>query len=151
MTRTPLRQLFALSFLLGIPALVLGCPKKPQPVEFDAGAVPVATVDAAPTVLQPLDEIDAAVDAAEAAAPPKHGTGLTTSQTRAKQCCTALRNQAKAMGNSPEAQQVLSIATVCDGIALGIGPSAGPQAPELEPIRAILRGKPTLPPLCQGL
>jgi len=113
--------------------------------------VPVATVDAAPTVLQPLDEIDAGADAAEAAAPVRHGNGLTTSQTRAKQCCNALRTQAKALGNSPEAQQLLSVATLCDGIAIGIGPSAGPQAPELEPIRAILRGKPTLPPLCQGL
>src|SRR5512140_3428463 len=122
MTRKPLRRLFALSFLLGVPALILGCPKKPQPVEVDAAVTPVATVDAAPTILQPLDEIDAAVDAAEAAAPVKHGTGLTTSQTRAKQCCNALRGQAKAMGNSPEAQQLLSIAQVCDGIALGIGP-----------------------------
>jgi hypothetical protein len=128
-----------------------GCKKDtPVPVVFDSGPPPV--IDAAPAEILPLDTLDAAVevDAADAAKKPT-GSGLTLSQQRAKQCCNALRSQAKAMGNSPESAQLVGLATMCDTIAMNLGPSKGAQAPELEPIRAILRGKPTLPPLCSGL
>lgn len=137
--------------LTGILAAAQACKKDPPPVVVvDSGPPPV--IDAAPAEIAPLDEFDAGadVDAADAAKKPT-GSGLTTSQLRAKQCCNALRNQAKALGNSPESAQLIQLATMCDTIALNLGPSKGGSAPELEPIRQILKGKATLPPLCSGL
>lgn len=148
----PLRALTGMSLLFGLPLLLLGCPKKTAAVDTDAGATPPVVVDAAPTELKPLDEVDAGEqDASDAAVKKPTGSGLTTSQTRVKQCCNAMKAQAKAMGTSPEAAQLQALAIQCDAIALQVGPSKGPQAPELEPLRALLRGKPTLPPLCSGL
>ena len=145
-----LRTLATLSFMLAIPTVILGCPKKTVVADTDSGLPPPVVIDAAPTLLAPLDE-DAGYDAGPDANKPKHtGGGLSTNQLRAKQCCTALRTQAKALGNSPEAQQLLSIAAMCDGVAVQIGPTSGGQAPELAPLRQILQGK-SVPPLCQGL
>ncbi len=150
-SRSLLSSLVVLSPLFAVG--LLGCPNK-TPVVVDAGppAPPPVVVDAAPTQIAPLDELDAGndADAADAAKKPT-GPGLTTSQLRAKQCCNALRNQAKAMGTSPESAQLLGLAATCDTFALQLGPTKGGAAPELEPIRAILRGKPTLPALCSGL
>jgi hypothetical protein len=131
-----------------IPLLALAC-KKPEPAIVDAGPPPVAT-DAAPAILAPLDE-DAAVPDAADAAPVKHaGSGLTTNQARAKQCCAAIRSQAKQLGASPEANMLNTMAASCDAFALQVGPTSGGQAPELAPLRALLKGK-TVPPVCQGL
>ena len=148
MTRSPLRTLTALTFMIGLP-FVLGCPKKATP-DVDAGAAsPAVTIDAAPTIVAPLDTVDAGEDAGAADAGKKPtGSGLTTSQQRAKQCCNALRGQAKALGNPPE---LVPLVASCDAFALQVGPSKGGQAPELEPLRQLLKGKPTLPALCSGL
>ncbi|WP_394837415.1 hypothetical protein LVJ94_10955 [Pendulispora rubella] len=154
MTRSPLRSLFALSFMIGMPMLVLGCPKKKEAVvEVDAAPPPPPpAASSAPAELVPLDVPDAGEDAGtDAATAKKPGSGLTTSQSRVKQCCNAMRAQAKAMGNSPESAQLQAIAAQCDVFAMQVGPSKGAQAPELEPLRQILKGKPTLPPLCSGL
>lgn len=147
--RSPFRTFAALCCIFGVP-MILGCPKKPVEV-VDAGAPVAVEIDAAPTLLAPLDE-DAGFDAGPDAAvkKPGGGTGLNTNQTRAKQCCNALRAQAKALGNSPEAAQLVGIASMCDGVALQVGPTKGGSAPELAPLRAMLAGK-TVPPLCQGL
>ena len=148
--RSSFRTFSAFLCLFGVPTMILGCPKKPVEV-VDAGAVVAVEVDAAPTLLAPLDEVDAGLDSGPDAAAKKHtGTGLNTNQTRAKQCCTALRTQAKALGNSPEAQQLLGVAAMCDSVAVQVGPTAGGNAPELAPLRAMLAGK-TVPALCQGL
>jgi hypothetical protein len=151
MTRSPLRSLFALSFLIGVPTLLLGCPKK-TPEVVDAGAPePVAVVDAAPAILTPLEE-DAGFDAGvDAAVKKPTGPVLTSSQRNVKACCSALHAQAKAMGTSPESAQIEGFAGMCDGLAMQVGPSSGGQAPELEPLRVVLRGKPTIPALCKGL
>lgn len=148
--RSPFRTSFAFLCIFGVPTLILGCPKKPV-AEVDAGAPAAVEIDAAPTLLAPLDE-DAGWDAGVDAAVKKtgSGSGLNTNQTRAKQCCNALRGQAKALGNSPEAQQLLGVAAMCDGVALQVGPTKGGNAPELAPLRALLAGK-NVPPLCQGL
>lgn len=134
------------------PVLLLGCPKKENPVVVIDSGPPPAVIDSAVTELKPLDELDAGddADAADAARRPT-GPGLTTSQLRAKQCCNALRSNAKALGTSPEAAQLLQLATMCDTIAMNLGPNKGGNAPELEPIRQLLKGKATLPPLCSGL
>lgn len=153
MTRSPFRHLVALSFILGAPALILGCPKKKEAVvEVDAAPPPAPATTTPPPDLVPLDVPDAGEDAGVDAGPAKKpGTGMTTSQTRVKQCCNAMRAQAKSMGSSPEAAQLQAIAMQCDAFAMQVGPSKGAQAPELEPLRQILKGKPTLPPLCSGL
>jgi hypothetical protein len=146
-----MRRLVLPALAITVSLGLLGCPKKDTPVVVvDSG--PPVVVDAAPTEIKPLDELDAGDDAdANDAAKKPTGPGLTTSQLRAKQCCNALRNQAKALGNSPESAQLLGLAATCDTIALQLGPTKGGAAPELEPIRQILKGKTTLPPLCSGL
>ncbi|HEX7666241.1 MAG TPA: hypothetical protein VF407_17065 [Polyangiaceae bacterium] len=143
------RKLVAVSFVFGMPAFVLGCPKKPVPVDIDSGPAPIPTPSVTETVLQPLDQgLDADVpDVVDAAKKPT-GPTQTASQAHVKQCCTALHAQAKAMNNDPT---LTSFAVTCDGLAPQVGPSSGGQAPELEPLRQILKGKPTIPAICQGL
>jgi hypothetical protein len=69
MSRSPLRSFLALSFMIGVPALVLGCPKKKEPVaEVDAGPppTPVVTNTPPPQELVPLDTTpDAGEDAGQ--------------------------------------------------------------------------------------
>ncbi|WP_394822363.1 hypothetical protein [Pendulispora albinea] len=145
------RSLLALSFMLGVSALVLGCPKKKEAVvEVDAAppTPPAPATTAPPAELVPLDQADAGFDAGVDSGPPKKpGSGMTTSQARVKQCCNAMRAQAKAMGNSPE---LLAFAAQCDAVAAQVGPSKGAQAPELEGLRQLLKGKAVLPPICSG-
>ncbi len=148
--RSP-RLLLTAASLLAAPLFLLGCPKKQVPVEVDAGVAPPPEVDSGPTQLAPLEE-DAGVDAGVDAGPKKPtGPGLTQSQLHVKQCCSALHGQAKAMGTSPEAAQLEGFAKMCDGMAMQVGPHSGGSAPELEPLRQILKGKPTIPAVCQGL
>jgi hypothetical protein len=91
-----------------------------------------------------------AIDAAPA--PVKHGgaAGLTTNQARAKQCCNALRAQAKSLGASPEANILTGFATQCDAVAMQMGPMAGGQAPEFAALRSLLQGH-NMPGVCSGL
>ena len=147
--RSTSRLLAALACAVVVPSVVLAC-KKPQPEVVDAGPPPAAT-DAAPAVIQALDDDAGAVDASDAGKPAHHpGSGLNTNQMRAKQCCAALRSQAKQLGASPEANMLLGFAATCDQLAVQVGPTAGGQAPELEPLRQMLKGK-TMPGVCQGL
>lgn len=143
------RKLLAISLTFGMPLLVLGCPKKPVPVDIDSGPAPVPTPTQT-TTLTPLDDTpDADVpDVYDAGVKKPTGPGQTASQLHVKQCCTALHTQAKAMNNDPT---LTSVAGLCDGLAPQVGPSSGGQAPELAPLRAILKGKPTIPAICQGL
>jgi hypothetical protein len=147
--RDPRRALFALCLASALPLFLLGCPNKTPPVA-DAAPAPTPTPSQTETQLIPIED-DAGGDAADAAK--KYtggGTGMNANQIRAKQCCNALRNQAKTMGNSPEAAQINQAAGFCDQAAMSLGPAAGGQAPELAPMRAMLQGK-TIPPVCQGL
>jgi hypothetical protein len=145
---TTFRKLLAITLTFGMPALVLGCPKKPVPVDIDSGPAPIPTPTQT-TTLTPLDDTpDADVpDVVEAGKKPT-GPGQTASQAHVKQCCTALHTQAKAMNNDPT---LTSVAVMCDGLAPQVGPSSGGQAPELAPLRQLLKGKPTIPAICQGL
>ena len=79
----------------------LACNKPQTAAVFDAGPPPVAT-DAAPTVLVPLDEdAGSTVDAAVAVVKHVGGPALSSNQSRAKQCCNALRTQAKRSERRP--------------------------------------------------
>lgn len=144
------RRLLALACASAFPFVVVACKKDPPPPVVDAAPALVETV-AAPVELAPLIE-DAGpdVDASDAAVKKPTGSGMNVNQSRAKQCCNALRAQAKQLGASPEAAQIQAFAATCDGLAAQLGPNAGPQAPELAPLRAMLQGK-TLPAVCQGL
>lgn len=143
----------ALLFLVAgstLPLVLLGCPKSKE--SPDTGPAPIPTPTVTETVLAPLVEDAGSDDASDAdAAKPKYtGPGLNMNQIRAKQCCSALRGQAKALGASPEAAQLTQMAVMCDTLALQIGPTSKGQAPELAPLRTMLQGK-TIPPVCQGL
>ena len=78
------------------------------------------------------------------------GPGSTTaSQAHVKQCCSALHAQAKALSNDPT---LTSVAVMCDGLAPQSRPVIGrTKHRSLAPLRAILKGKPTIPAICQGL
>lgn len=145
------RRLFALCVASVMPIVLFGCPKKdPAPV-VDAAPAPTPTPSATETQLTTLDDdAGADADAADAGKPKWTGPVLNANQIRAKQCCDALRKQAKSMGNSPEAMNINNAAIFCDQAAMSLGPTAGGQAPELAPMRQMLQGK-TIPPVCQGL
>jgi hypothetical protein len=142
MTRSPLRRAISFAaFALFIPAALIGCPKKAAPVE-DAGAPPPASTPSV-TELAPLVE-EAGPDAAPEAAPKKWGGGgYNSNQLKIKECCNAMRAQAKQMGNSPE---MTAAAMQCDAIAAQVGPSG--TAPEFAQLRAILKSI-KLPSACQ--
>ncbi len=144
------RSALAMLAAVCMPVVLFGCPKKTNPVQ-DAAPAPTPTPTMTEAVLAPIE--DDAGDAAEeeaAAKPVYHGSGLTTNQLRIKQCCNALRSQAKTMGNSPEAMQITQAATLCDGVVLAVGNQKGGQAPEFAPVRQMLTGK-TIPAVCKGL
>jgi hypothetical protein len=148
MTRRTLRRaLTSLAVTSALPLLLLGCPKKTTP-SADAGAPPPTASSSGPTVLTPLDDDAGDQDAAEAA-PPPHATGhpVNINTAHIKQCCTALRTQAKALGASPEANVLLSFAVQCENVAAQAG---GGNAPEFAAFRQLLKGR-VLPAGCQGL
>jgi hypothetical protein len=149
MTRSPTRRgLFFFAFVLSVPTFVLGCPKKPVPVA-DAGEPPPAP-SASVTELAPLTDDDAG-EAADADAGPKKwtgggGTATNANQRKIQACCNAMRGQAKQLGPSPEAIQLVALAAQCDTFARQVGPAGA--APELNQLRAILRSA-KLPAACQ--
>jgi hypothetical protein len=132
----------------GVPATLMGCPKKPQPAVEDAGAAPPPASTPEVAELAPLTD-DGGADAD--AAPPKKwtgggGGGSTANQLKVKACCNAMREQAKKMGSSPEAFQVTALAAQCDGVAVQIGSQGN--APEFNQLRQILKSI-KLPAACQ--
>ena len=145
MTQPTLRR--ALTFVavvVSVPVALMGCPKKepPPPAAPEAEAPPASTPSV--TDLAPL--VDEAGAEAEAAAPKKYaGGGMSPNQLKIKACCNAMRTQAKAMGNSPEAFQVTAAAAMCDNVAAQVGASGS--APEFAQVRAMLKSI-TLPAAC---
>jgi hypothetical protein len=130
-----------------LPLLLLGCPKKPPPPVEVVDAAPAAPVDSGPTILTPLDD-DSGPDAAEAAAPKKaYHPPANTNAAAIKQCCAALRTEAKALGASPESGVLITLAGQCDQFAVA---ATSGNAPEFAAIRQMLsRG--TMPAACQGI
>jgi hypothetical protein len=148
MTRSPVgRTLFFLTFAVGLPAVILGCPKKPTPAVEDSGP---PTPPPAPDVteLAPLTDDGGDDGPAEAEAGKKWtGPGLNPNQQKIKVCCNAMRAQAKQLGaGSPEAFQLNALAAQCDVLATQVGPQGN--APEFNQLRQMLKSV-KLPPACQ--
>ncbi len=92
----------------------------------------VAVVSAFPAALAGCPKKDVPQAVPEAAPPPPASTPEIT-------------EQAKAMGSSPEANQVIVAAAMCDTVAAQMGASGS--APEFAQIRAMLKSI-TLPAAC---
>jgi hypothetical protein len=145
MTRSQVRRtVSSVAFALFIPAALVGCPKKPPPPAEDAGPPPPASTPEV-TELAPLVE-EAGPDVAETGPKKWGGGGFNSNQLKIKECCNAMRAQAKQMGNSPEATQITAIAAQCDAVAVQVGPQGN--APEFAQLRAILKSL-KLPAACQ--
>ncbi len=109
-------------------------------------AAPASTPEV--TELAPLID-DAGTDAAEPG--PKKltgggGGGANANQLKIKQCCNAMRSQAKQLGSSPEANQLIAFGMQCDMMAAQVGPQG--TAPEFSQLRAVLKSL-KLPAACQ--
>jgi hypothetical protein len=149
MTRSPLRRtLVFLAFSTFFPVLVMGCPKKEPAVE-DAGAPPPPPASTTVTELAPLGDdggpdADAAPEAGKK--PSGGGGGYNSNQVKIKECCNAMRAQAKSLGSSPEGFQINALAAQCDMFATQVGPAGN--APELNQLRQILKSV-KLPSACQ--
>lgn len=145
--RSPLRMVSTCAIALGFSFVLFGCPgKKETP---DAGPVATATPevpDTGPTQIAPLEEPDAGQDAGPAK---PTGPGINATQAKVAACCRSLRARAKELGTSPEASQLLGFATQCDGIVKGLG-NSGPTAPELVPLKGLLKTVQGLPAGCTG-
>jgi len=147
MTRSPLRHTAVfLAFTTIVPVLMMGCPKK-EPMVEDAGAPPTAALPDV-TELAPLsDDAGPDADAApEAGKKLSGGGGYNSNQLKIKECCNAMRAQAKQMGASPEAFQINALAAQCDMFATQVGPQG--TAPELNQLRQMLKSV-KLPVGCQ--
>jgi hypothetical protein len=131
---------------------VVGCPKKPAPAEV-VDASPAAEPAPGPpdvTELVPLtDQGLPDAGAADAHVQPHKWTGAApnnANQVKIKQCCNALRTQAKQLGSSPEGNQLVGVAVYCDALAAQVGPQG--TAPEFTQLRQVLQSV-KLPALCQ--
>jgi hypothetical protein len=148
MTRTPLRHLFTLLTMSGVTALALpACEKKAPPPPIEIPAPPPAP-DAGVVQITPFDDsLDAGIDGTGGGK--SHGpyTPTNNNAARVKQCCNAIRNQAKNMGASPEATLMAGVAMQCDLVAAQV---AGGSAPEFGQVRQMLKGR-TLPAACSGM
>jgi len=113
----------------------------------DAEAPPPPASTPSVTELAPLtDDGGPDADAAEAGPKRSGGGGYNGNQLKIKECCNAMRAQAKAMGNSPEAFQITSVAGMCDNLVTQVGPQGN--APEFAQLRAMLKSI-KLPSACQ--
>jgi hypothetical protein len=143
------RASYCLALALLSPALLMGCPKKEPPVEEakPEAAAPASTPEI--TELAPLIE-DAGTDAAEVGSKKMAGGGggggANANQIKIKQCCNAMRAQAKQLGSSPEANQLAAFSIQCDVMAAQVGPKG--TAPEFSQLRAVLQSL-KLPAACQ--
>ncbi|HEX7600408.1 MAG TPA: hypothetical protein VF316_02340 [Polyangiaceae bacterium] len=146
------RAILGLGLAAVLPLVLLGCPKKDVPtVDAAPAPTPTPTPTQTETNLTPLDE-DAGSDASDAsdAKPKWTGPAVNPNQLRIRQCCNAIRTQAKSLGTSPEAAQMVQAAAMCDGVSMAVTSTGAGQAPEFAPVRQMLAGK-SIPPICQGL
>lgn len=140
MTRSPFRRtLVFVALTLGLPVLLVGCPKKPPPV-VDAGPPPPASTTI--TELAPIEDAGDEADAADGDGGRHYSGGGGGPNAKVLACCNALAAQAKKLGNSPEGFQLNALAQQCTVAAKG-------NAPEFAGLFAAIRSKNV--PGCQGL
>ncbi len=148
-----MKRVAVVALFAAIPLSLLGCPKKDPPAVQDAAPAPTPTPTPTPTDTQTsltVLDVDSGPDVVEAGPIKYVGPAVNPNQVRIKQCCNALRAQAKSLGTAPEAAQMQQAAAMCDGVSMAVTSTGAGQAPEFAPVRQMLAGK-TLPPLCQGL
>jgi len=143
------RAVLLVAVMVGVPGLLMGCPKKAPPAVEDAGIAPPPASTPAITELAPLSD-DGGTDASADGGPRKWTGGAggpsSANQLKVKACCNAMRAQAKQLGSSPEAFQMTALAATCDGVATQIGPQGN--APEFNQLRQMLKSI-KLPAACQ--
>ncbi len=136
--------------LSGVLPILSGCPKKEEPVVFDAAPPPVVS-SVEPVDLAPLEDagIEEEEDADADAGKPK-GPGVNINVARVRQCCNAIAAQGKALGASPEGASLMTVAATCNAAAAQLSPSS--TGVELAAVRQALKasGK-ALPGICSGL
>ena len=117
---------------------LMGCPKKPSPVD-DAGEPPPA---ASPTItnLAPIEDAGEETGGDADAAKKWVGPGGNPNQQRIKACCNALR--------ATHDPTFMSAAMMCDSLAAQVGPSGSD--PAFAQLRAILKSQ-KLPGACSGM
>ena len=74
--------------------------------------------------------------------PANDGAGV-----RVRQCCHAIRKQAKGLGSTPDGAALMNVAARCD---MAVSQTASGQAPNFTPVRQMLRGR-LLPAACAGM
>ena len=131
--------------LLFVGFVALAACDKHKPVPIVDAAPPAPTPAPTPETIAPVTDDDAGADAGVDAGHKPTGVFVDPKVARIKQCCGALRGQAKALGPSPEAGLFTGAAAQCDAIAAQAG--AKGTAPEL----GFLPTLRTVPPICQGL
>ncbi len=152
MTLKPTRLAFALLAVSGVTLLSLpgcsSCKKEPPPAPVDLTPAATAPPDAGVVEIKPLDDAgDAAPEPSGPARPRTPSTPSNPNVARIKQCCNAIRHEAKNLGAAPEATMMIGIAAQCDLVALQIG---GGSAPEFGQVRQMLKGH-TVPAACSGM
>jgi hypothetical protein len=138
MTRSSARRAFFFVMSMTLPVVLLGCPKKPVPVE-DAGE-PAPAPTPSVTQLAALTD-DGGDDASDATAPKKwNGPAVNPNQMKIKACCNAMR--------ATHDPTLMAVAMQCDALASQVGPSGSD--PAFAQLRAILKGA-KLPGACSGM
>ena len=143
------RYSWGLIFALALPVVGTGCSKKAEPVEQPKPEAPAPAPTPEVTELAPLVDdagFDAGFDAGIVKKATGGGGGVNANQLKVKQCCNAMRAEAKQLGSSPEANQIAAFAMQCDMIAAQVGPQGN--APEFNQLRSVLKSI-KLPAACQ--
>jgi hypothetical protein len=138
MPRSTIRRAAFFALSLTLPVVLLGCPKKPVPVE-DAGE-PAPAPTPSVTQLAPLGDDggdDAAPEAGKKWGP---GPSVNPNQQKIKACCNAMR--------ATHDPTLMAVAMQCDALASQVGPSGSD--PAFAQLRAILKGA-KLPGACSGM
>jgi hypothetical protein len=140
MMRSNARRALLFVVAFSTPLLLVGCPKKPVPVEDAGDPAPAATPSV--TSIAPLadDGPDEANDAAETGPKKWTGPGMNVNQAKIRACCNAMRGTHDPM--------FFALAAQCDMLANQVGPAGSD--PAFNQLRAILKGN-KIPGACSGM
>jgi hypothetical protein len=139
MPRSSARRAFFFVISMTLPVVLLGCPKKPAPVQDAGDPAPAATPSV--TQLSALtDDGGDTTDASEAGSKKWNGPSVNPNQQKIKACCNAMR--------ATHDPTLMAFAMQCDALAAQVGPSGSD--PAFAQLRAILRGA-KLPGACSGM